>query len=124
MNVRELISPIVHYTYLGLHITLHHRAAGLMGGQHKHLGNLHMGRSAYGVEAHIGDVVARQGLNAVVNMTGALFVTMESDVGEIGFHQARLHIGNANATVGHINTQAIANGFTAALVAQYTFPPA
>ena len=55
-----------------------------MGGQHKHLGNLHMGRSAYGVEAHIGDVVARQGLNAVVNMTGALFVTMESDVGEIG----------------------------------------
>lgn len=95
-----------------------------MGGENQHLGYLDMLGSAGGIECHVGNVVARQWLNATVNIVGTLAVAMETDVGEIGLHQSRLDVGYANAGMSHVDAQTVGDGFTALLVAQYTFPPA
>lgn len=41
-------------------------AAGLVSGQNQHLSNLHMLGSIGGIDGHVGNVVASQGLNALI----------------------------------------------------------
>ena len=66
--------------------TMDNAAAGLMSGQHQHLGYLHVLRSTGGIEGHIANVVAREGLDASLDGVGALVVAVEAHVAEVGLH--------------------------------------
>lgn len=92
-------------------VSVNHGAIGLMGGENQHLGYLNMLGSAGGIECHVGNIIASQWLNATVNIVGTLGVAMETDVGEIGLHQSRLDVGNANAGMSHVDAQTIGDGF-------------
>ncbi len=54
-----------------------------MGGEHKHLGNLHMGRRFGGVEGNIGYVVAGERLDPFVDVVGSVVVAVEAGTAEL-----------------------------------------
>ena len=70
-------------------------AIGLMGGKDEHLCNLHMLGCAGGIESHVGNVVTGERLDAPIDIVGALCVTMEAHIGEVGFHESGLDVGHA-----------------------------
>ena len=45
-------------------------AAGLMGGQDQHLGNLYVLRGIGGKDGNIGNIISRQGLDAFIDRGG------------------------------------------------------
>ena len=47
-------------------------AAGLVGSQYQHLGNLHMLRGIGSIDGHVGNIVGCQGLDALIELGGAL----------------------------------------------------
>lgn len=85
-------------------------AAALVGGEDEHLGDLHVGGGVGGVDGHVGDVVAGEGFDTLVDVGGALGVTMETGVAEIGLHEAGLEVGDADGGVGHVEAQAVGDG--------------
>ena len=78
-----------------------------MSGQDEDLGNLHMLRRIGSIDSHIGDVVASEGLDALIDIGSTVAVAMETDVTEVGLNQAWLQVGDTNGRVGHIDTQSI-----------------
>ena len=99
-------------------------AVCLMGGKHKHFGNLHMLRRVGGIQHHVGYVVAVERMDAGIDAVGFRLVATETRDAEIGFHKSRLHVGDAHTGVDKVDAQAVGKSFTAAFVAQYTLPPA
>ena len=85
-----------------------HRAGTLMGGEHKHLGNLHMGRRFGGVEGNIGYVIAGERLDSFVDVVGSVVVAVEA-----GFILVTLRAVSATS----MRSPSVIV-FTAALVAQ------
>ena len=75
-----------------------------MGGEDEDLGNLDVGGGVGGKDGYVGNVVAGKGLDALVDIGGAVVVAVEADVAEIGFNESCLEIGNAYCGVGDINT--------------------
>ena len=61
-----------------------HTAAGLMGGQYQHFGNLHMRWSISRIDSNVGNVVASQRLDALIDVGGTLVIAMETDGAEVG----------------------------------------
>ena len=49
-----------------------------MRGQNQHFGYLHMSRRIGGIDGHVGNVVARQGLDAGVEFGGAFGIATEA----------------------------------------------
>ena len=81
-----------------------------MSGQNEYLGYLHMGGGIGGIDGHIGNIVAREGLDALIELGGAGRIAMEADVAEIGLDEAGLEVGDADGRVGHIDAEAVAKG--------------
>ena len=54
-------------------------AAGLMRGQHEHLGYLHVRRGLRGIQGHIGNIIARERLDALVYALGTCLIAVESN---------------------------------------------
>ena len=75
-----------------------HAAAGLMGGQYQHLGNLHMGWGIGSIDGNVGDVVARQRLDTFIDIGGTLVVTMKAGVAEVGLDKSWFQVGDAEAS--------------------------
>ena len=95
-----------------------------MSGQNEYLCYLHMLWRVGGIYGDIGYIVARKGLDALIDIGCTIVVAMETDIAEVGLHKSRLQISHPDGGVGHIDTQASERALTAAFVAQYTLPPA
>ena len=67
-----------------------------MCGKDEHFGNLHVGRGLGGIEAHIGNIVAGEWLDAIVDVIRPLLVTMKARHAEVGFYKTRLHWHNTH----------------------------
>ena len=85
----------------------YHTAAGLVGGQYQYLGNLHMRRSIGSIHSHICDIVTRQRLDAFIDISSTVVVTMETDVAKICLDKSRLQVCHTDGSICHINAQAI-----------------
>ena len=66
-------------------------------------------RSTGSIESHIGNIIAIERLYATIYIVGTFGVAMESDVGEIGLHESRLHVGDTHLGMSHIDAQAVGN---------------
>ncbi len=88
----------------------YHTAAGLMGGENEHFGYLHMFGGVGGIDGHIGDIVAREGFDALIELGCALGVAVEADVAEIGLYEAGLEVGDADGSVGHVDAESVGEG--------------
>ena len=86
-----------------------------MGSQYQHLGNLYMLRGICSIDGHVGNIVACQGLDALIELGGALGIAVETDVAEVGLHEAGLEIGDADGGVGHIDAQTVGEGLDGGL---------
>ena len=75
-----------------------------MGSENQHLGNLDMGRGIGSKDGDIGNIIARQWLNAFIDICRSVAIAMETDVAEIRLDQARLQIGDTDGRIGHIDT--------------------
>ena len=81
-----------------------------MGGKNRHFGYLHMlGRVSH-IDGHIGDVVARERLDALIHLGGAVCVSMKTDIAEVRLHQSGLEVRHANSGIGHIDAKTVRNG--------------
>ena len=78
-----------------------------MGCEDKDFGNLNVSRSARSVEDHIGDIGAGKRLDSLVDIAGAVLVTVEADAAELGLDQTRFDVGHPHRRVGQIDPQAI-----------------
>ena len=81
-----------------------------MSGEDEDLGNLDMRRSRGGVEGYVGDVVAREGLDAGVETLGGSGVAVEADVGEVGLDEAGLEVGDADGRLVEVHAKTVAEG--------------
>ena len=72
-----------------------------MGGEDEYLGNLDMGRCVRGIDGHVGDIVARQGLDALIDISGTVVVAVEADIAEIGLYKSGLQVGNTDGGVSN-----------------------
>ena len=86
-----------------------------MGGEDQHLGYLHVLGGVGGIDGHVGDIVARQGLDAFVDVGGALGVAVEAGVAEVGLHQSWFKVGNADSCVCDIKAQTVGDGLHSSL---------
>ena len=86
-----------------------------MGGEYEHLGDLHVLGGVGGIDGHVGDVVTGEGLDALVDIGGALGVTMEARVAEVGLNKAGLEVGDTDGGIGHIEAQAVGDGLHGSL---------
>ena len=89
--------------------------------QYQHLGYLYVLRGVGGIDGNIGNVVARQGLDAFIDRSGSFVVSVETNVAEVGLYESRLQVRHADGGIGYIDAQAVGkcfHGFTAAFVAQ------
>ena len=78
-----------------------------MGGQDKHFGYLYVSRGVGGIDGHIGNVVASEGLDALIEFGSAVGIAVEADIAEIGLYEAGLEVGDADSCVGHIDAESI-----------------
>ena len=85
-------------------------AAGLMSGENEHFGNLHVLGGVGGIDGHIGDVVARKRLDALIEFGRTGRITVEADVAEVGLDKAGLEVGDADGCVGHIDAESVGEG--------------
>lgn len=76
-------------------------AVGLMSSQDKNLSYLDVGGSAHGKINGLGNVLTRQGLDALIDVIGTLLITMETDDREVGLDQTWLDIGHTHAGMRH-----------------------
>ena len=60
-----------------------------------------------GIDGDIGDVVARQRLDALIDIGGAVIVTMEADVAEVGLDEAGLQVSDADGRIGHVDAESV-----------------
>lgn len=67
-------------------------AVGLMGGQHKDLGNLYMLGGAGSIKGDVSNIVTSEWLDTTVDIVSTLGITMETHIGEVCLHQSRLDI--------------------------------
>jgi hypothetical protein len=79
-------------------------------GEDEDLGNLDMRRSGGGVEGYVGDVVARERLDASVEALGGSGVAVEADVGEVGLDEAGFKVGDADGRLVKIHAKTVAEG--------------
>ena len=86
-----------------------------MGGEDKHLGYLHMGGGVGGIDGRIGDIVTGKRRDALVDVGGALGITVEAGVTEVGLHQTGLEVGDTDGSIGDIETQAVGDGLHGSL---------
>ena len=90
-------------------------AAGLMGSQYQHLGYLYVLRGIRGEDGYIGNVVARQRLDAFVDCGGTVTVAAEADVAEVGLHKSGLQVRHADSRVGNVDAQTVGECFHGSL---------
>lgn len=94
-----------------------------MSGQNEHLGYLHVGWGIGCEDGHIGDVVAREGLDALIEFGCALGVAMEADVAEVGLYEAGLEVGDADSGIGHVDAETVGEGFYSSLCGTVDITP-
>ena len=82
-----------------------------MGGEDEHLGYLDMSRGIGGIDGNIGNIVACEGLDALIELSGSISITTETDIAEVGLYQAWLQVCNTNGSIGYIDAQAVGQGF-------------
>ena len=81
-----------------------------MGCKNKQFSDLDMGGSVHSKSDALGDILARQRLDAFIDVVCALFVAMETNDREIGLDQTGFDVGHAHAGMGHVDAQAVAQG--------------
>ena len=74
-----------------------------MCGKDKHLGYLDVGRGIGSIDGNIGNVVARERLDALIDIGGPVVVTVETGVAEVRLDKSRLQVRHADGGMGHIN---------------------
>ena len=87
-----------------------HLTGSLVGGEDEDFGNLDVRRSGGGVEGYIGYVVTREGRNASVEALGGCSVAVETNVGEVGFDETRLDIGDADGGLVEVHAETVTEG--------------
>ena len=92
-----------------------HAATGLMSGQNEYFGNLHMRWGIGSKDCHIGDVVAREGFDALIEFGSTLGIAVEADVAEVGLYEAGLEVGDADSGIGHIDAETVGEGLHGSL---------
>ena len=75
-----------------------------MGGQNQHLGNLHVLRRIGSIDSHVGNIIARKGFDALIDISSTVAVAVETDITEVGLYQSGLQVGHAHGSIGHIYT--------------------
>ena len=85
-----------------------------MGGEDEYLGYLDVGRGVGCVYGHVGDVVAREGLDALVDGGSTICIPMKPDIAEVGLYKAGLEVAVSATSMRSPSESAL----TAALVAQ------
>ena len=81
-----------------------------MGGEDEDFGDLDVRGCGSGVEGYVGNVVAGEGCDAGVEALGGGGVAVETGVGEIGFDEAGLDVGDANGRLVEIHAETVAEG--------------
>jgi hypothetical protein len=56
--------------------------------QYQHLGNLYVLRSIGGIYGNVGNIITRQGFDALIYRGGPVVITVESDIAEVRFCQS------------------------------------
>ena len=84
-----------------------HGAACLVRSQDQDLRDLHVCGRLGGVERHVCDILAGQGLNSFIYIGGPTGVSVETDVAEIGLHEARCQIGHADRGMSQVDAKAV-----------------
>ena len=78
-----------------------------MCGKHQHFSYLHMLGSTCCIERHIGNVVAYERFDTLIDIVGTLVIAMEADVGEVGLNESGLQIGYSYTCMGYVNAQSV-----------------
>ena len=78
-----------------------------MCGQYQHLGYLDVRWRVGSEDSHVGDVIARQWLDAFVDVGSTVGIAVEADVAEVSLHQSRLQVGHADGSICHVNAQTV-----------------
>ena len=97
--------------------------------QYQHLGNLYVLRSIGGIYGNVGNIITRQGFDALIYRGGPVVITVESDIAEVRLHQSGLQVRHADGGIGFrfVTRMAVLatsmrnpseSAFTAAFVAQ------
>ena len=68
-----------------------------MGGQDEHLGYLDVSGSIGGIDGNIGNVVASQRGDALIDIGGTSGVSMKANVAEVGLYKSGLQVGDADS---------------------------
>ena len=59
------------------------------------------------IERHIGNVVAYERFDTLIDIVGTLVIAMEADVGEVGLNESGLQIGYSYTCMGYVNAQSV-----------------
>ena len=78
-----------------------------MSGKNEHLSNLYVLRSIGGIDSHIGNVVASQGLDTLIYIGSTIVVTAETDIAEVRLNETGLQVRDADGRIGNINAQTV-----------------
>ena len=78
-----------------------------MGSKDEHLGNLDVGRSISGKYGNIGNIIARQRLDALIDTCSTIVIPMETDVAEISLDKTRLQVSNTDSRISYIDAKSI-----------------
>lgn len=91
-------------------LAAYHKGVGLVGGGHENLGYLHVFGGVGRKQDDVGNVIARQWLDAVVHVVGFLLVAAEAGHAEMGFHQPGLDVRHPHGRMGHVDAQSVRQG--------------
>ena len=86
-----------------------------MGGQNEYFGYLHMGWGIGCIDSYVGNVIASQGSDSLIEFGSTVGVALEADVAEVGLHQARLQVGDTYGGIGHVDAESVREGLHGSL---------
>ena len=86
-----------------------------MRGEDEDLGNLHMLGGIGGIDGHVGDVVACEWFDALIDVGSSAGISMETDVAEVGLNKSRLQVRHTDGRTGNIDSQTVGQGFHSSL---------
>ena len=78
-----------------------------MGGQDEHFGYLDVGRGIGSIYGDIGNIVTCQWLDAFIDISGTVAITMETDVTEVGLDKSGFQVRNTDGGMCNINAQTV-----------------
>ena len=92
-------------------LSIDNAAACLVGSKDKNLCYLHVSGGRGGKEDAVGYVIACEGLYALIDVVGALFVAVEADNREVGFNESGLDGGHTDGGVSEVHAESVGEGF-------------